>query len=140
MHSPLAVRMLLRAVEALMTQSQVRRAVGIITANEMSAAVERGSCISKLLAMIRRYGPASVFLTFAPNNVHTGETGRGAHHARGAVGRRNAEPVLGRRVWCGDGQAAAATAGVWGMVWGRQPPGRKPGVYNTIQYLASLGS
>ena len=33
-------------------------------------AVERGSCISKLLAMIRRYGPASVFLTFAPNDVH----------------------------------------------------------------------
>ena len=31
----------MRAVEALMTQPQVRRAVGIITANEMSAAASR---------------------------------------------------------------------------------------------------
>ena len=33
-------------------------------------AVERGSCIAQLLAMIRRYGPASLFLTIAPDDVH----------------------------------------------------------------------
>ena len=33
-------------------------------------AVERGSCIGKLLAMLRRYGPASLFLTLAPDDVH----------------------------------------------------------------------
>ena len=33
-------------------------------------AVERGSCISKLLAMMRRYGPISLFLTMAPDDAH----------------------------------------------------------------------
>ena len=33
-------------------------------------AAERGSCIAQLLAMMRRYGPASLFLTMAPDDVH----------------------------------------------------------------------
>jgi hypothetical protein len=33
-------------------------------------AVERGSCIGKLIAMIRRFGPPSIFLTVKPDDVH----------------------------------------------------------------------
>ena len=33
-------------------------------------AVERASCINQMLAMIRRFGPPSVFLTIAPDDVH----------------------------------------------------------------------
>ena len=33
-------------------------------------AVECGSCIGKLLAMMRRYGPISLFLTMAPDDAH----------------------------------------------------------------------
>ena len=33
-------------------------------------AIERGSCIGKLVAMIRRFGPPSLFLTIKPDDVH----------------------------------------------------------------------
>ena len=36
-------------------------------------AMERSACIAQLLAMMRRYGPASWFLTMAPDDVHSAQ-------------------------------------------------------------------
>ena len=45
--------------------------VSLVGSSVPWSTMERSSCIGKMLAMIRRYGPPSIFLTVAPDDVHS---------------------------------------------------------------------
>ena len=45
--------------------------VSLVASSVPWSTMERSSCIGKMLAMIRRFGPPSIFLTVAPDDVHS---------------------------------------------------------------------
>ena len=57
--------------EAKEFMKKVMPTVSVVGRGMPWGSLERASCIGKMLAIIRRYGPPSIFLTVAPDDVHS---------------------------------------------------------------------